>query len=93
MLDRLAAHGSIQAPTTDRKTPLTCGFVHIARLHAKKFRWARAGAFLLLTQGSHTVEHDREARLEFVSVVVARLQDVLDRQLEEVGELRRPRSG
>ena len=30
-LDRLAAHGSIQAATTDRKGPLTCGFAHHAR--------------------------------------------------------------
>ncbi len=25
-VDRLAAHGSIQAPTTDNKPPLTCGY-------------------------------------------------------------------
>ena len=31
VVDRLAAHGSIQAPSTDRKVPLTCGFVQIAR--------------------------------------------------------------
>ena len=30
-VDRLAAHESIQAPSTDRKGPLTCGFAHSVR--------------------------------------------------------------
>src|SRR6476661_2946196 len=31
MVDRLAAHDSIQAATTDRKGPLTCGFAQSVR--------------------------------------------------------------
>ena len=37
-VDRLAAHDSIQAPTTDRKEPLTCGFAQPVRRCCEDFR-------------------------------------------------------
>ena len=44
VVDRLAAHDSIQAPTTDRKGPLTCGFAHSARQTRESF-WSAPGWF------------------------------------------------
>ena len=37
VVDRLAAHESIQAPSTDRKGPLTCGFAHSVRRPEENF--------------------------------------------------------
>ena len=41
----------------------------------------------MIEQRSDTVEYDLQPGVELLAVVVARLKDVLDRQLEQVGEL------
>ena len=53
VVDRLAAHGSIQAPTTDRKGPLTCGYDHsrdaFGMLFANSGRAGRGVRLVVLT--------------------------------------------